>query len=81
MSHTQPCRPHRAALLDPCTGNEGRGAPLLALCCLAHKRTHFLQIRQHFQSFLTGAVVIGGYGYFRVHQDVWYAEQAVSQRR
>ena len=40
-----------------------------------------VQMRQHLQSFLTGSVAALAFGYYRVHQDVWYAAEAVRQRR
>jgi hypothetical protein len=40
-----------------------------------------VQMRQHLQSFLTGSVAALAFGYYRVHQDVWYAAEAVQQRR
>ena len=49
----------------------------------ADNRAHDLavQMRQHLQSFLTGSVAALAFGYYRVHQDVWYAAEAVQQRR
>lgn len=55
-----------------------------AVCTLgADNRAHDLavQMRQHLQSFLTGSVAALAFGYYRVHQDVWYAAEAVQQRR
>ena len=40
-----------------------------------------VQMRHHLQSFLTGSVAALAFGYYRVHQDVWYAAEAVRQRR
>lgn len=39
-----------------------------------------MQLRYHFQSFLTGGVAALGFGYYRVHQDVWLAAEAVEAR-
>ena len=55
-----------------------------AVCTLgADNRAHdfAVQMRQHLQSFLTGSVAALAFGYYRVHQDVWYAAEAVQQRR
>ena len=38
------------------------------------------QIRQHFQSFLAGGLAALSFGYYRLHQDVWQAAQAVDTR-
>ena len=38
------------------------------------------QIRHHFQFFLLGGVTALGAGYYRVHQDVWSAAEAVDSR-
>ena len=53
-------------------------------CALvAQIKAHYVavQMRQHLQSFLTGSVAALAFGYYRVHQDVWYAAEAVEQRR
>jgi hypothetical protein len=42
--------------------------------------SHWLQLRHHFQSFLTGGVAALAFGYYRVHQDVWRAAEAVDAR-
>ena len=38
------------------------------------------QLRQNFQSFLTGGVVALAFGYYRVHQDIYVAAGAVDAR-
>ena len=38
------------------------------------------QIRNHFQSFLTGGIVALSFGYYRMHQDIWRAAEAVDTR-
>ena len=66
------CRPPRT-----CTCHHGR------LCCKSHP-PHALpcasQIRHHLQSFLAGGVAALSFGYYRVHQDVWEAAEAVDSR-
>lgn len=53
----------------------GRGVPR------ASPRPHRApQLRHHFQSFLTGGVAALAFGYYRVHQDVWRAAEAVDVR-
>ena len=40
----------------------------------------WMQVRNHLQSFLAGAVAALSFGYYRVHQDVWRAAEAVDGR-
>jgi len=37
-------------------------------------------IRHHFQSFLTGGVAALGFGYYKLHQEVWRAAAVVDGR-
>lgn len=43
-------------------------------------RARAAQLRHHLQSFLAGGVAALAFGYYRVHQDVWRAAEAVDSR-
>lgn len=77
------CALRRAARASLCHASRLANVTL-AVCTLgADNRAHdfAVQMRQHLQSFLTGSVAALAFGYYRVHQDVWYAAEAVQQRR
>ena len=39
-----------------------------------------MQLRHNLQAFLTGGVTALGFGYFKLHQDIWQAAESVDGR-
>lgn len=58
----------------PPPSDPARRAPQIPTCARAP------QIRQHFQSFLAGGIVALSAGYYKLHQDIWHAAEAVDTR-